>query len=225
MLAHEADLGVAFDGDADRCLFVSSDGRVADGDLLIYQAALHLKRLGRLPGDLVVTTVMSNLWLERSLAAIGVRLARPQVGDKYVLQEMRRSGSAVGGEQSGHIIFADQSTTGDGILTALRLVEILRATGGTVRDWLSCVKAFPQILLNVRVSSRPNLEDHPVIGAEAANVRARLGDSGRLVLRYSGTEALARVMIEGTDSGLVETLARHLAAVIKQEIGAEDPGA
>ena len=225
VVAHGADLGVAFDGDADRCLFVSSDGRVADGDLLIYQAALHLKRLGRLPGDLVVTTVMSNLWLERSLAAIGVRLARTQVGDKYVLQEMRRSGSAVGGEQSGHIIFADQSTTGDGILTALRLVEILRATGGTVRDWLSCVKAFPQILLNVRVSSRPNLEEHPVIGAEAASVRARLGDSGRLVLRYSGTEALARVMIEGTDSGVVETLARRLAAVIKQEIGAEDPGA
>jgi len=133
---------------------------------------------------------------------------------------MLRSGSAVGGEQSGHIIFSDLSTTGDGILTALRLVEILRASGSTVNKWLSFVKAFPQILLNVRVSSRPNLDQHPVIGAQAASVRARLGDTGRLVLRYSGTEALARVMIEGTDPVLVESLARQLAAVIEQEIGA-----
>src|SRR5262245_46030727 len=158
VIAMGADLGVAFDGDADRCLFVSSDGRVADGDLLIFQAASHLKRLGKLPGDLVVSTVMSNLWLERGLADLGVRLTRTQVGDKYVLEEMLRSGSVIGGEQSGHLIFSDRSTTGDGILTALRLIEILRATGGTVHGWLSCVKAFPQILLNVRVSSRPKLE-------------------------------------------------------------------
>lgn len=222
VVALSADLGIAFDGDADRCLFVASDGRVADGDLLIYQAAAHLKKQGKLPGDLVVTTVMSNLWLERGLADLGVRLLRTQVGDKYVLEEMRRTGSVIGGEQSGHLIFADRATTGDGILTALRLVEILLATGSKVGDWLSCVKAFPQILINVRVASRPKLEDHPVIGAEAASVRAMLGDTGRLVLRYSGTEALARVMIEGTDAGQVESLARRLAEVIRQQIGSDE---
>jgi phosphoglucosamine mutase len=125
----------------------------------------------------------------------------------------------LGGEQSGHIIFTDRATTGDGILTALRLVEILRANGETVEQWLSGVTAFPQILLNVRVASRPDLEAHPAIGAEAARVRAELGDAGRLVLRHSGTEPLARVMIEGTDRAQVETLARRLAGVIREQIG------
>lgn len=217
-----ADLGIAFDGDADRALFVSGDGRVADGDVLIYQAAVHLKELGRLTGDLVVTTVMSNLWLERSLEAAGIRLARTQVGDKYVLEEMLRTGAVLGGEQSGHIIFADRATTGDGILTALRLVEIMRAGGQTVGGWLSRVEAYPQVLLNVRVARRPDLETHPVIGEEAARVRQELGADGRLVLRYSGTEPLARVMIEATDQGQVESLARRLADVIKDQIGLPD---
>ncbi len=218
----KADLGVAFDGDADRTLLVSGDGRVADGDVLIFQAAAYLRKLGKLNGDLVITTVMSNLWLERGLAQLGIRMARTQVGDKYVLEEMLRTGAVLGGEQSGHIIFSDRATTGDGIFTALRLVEILRATGETVSDWLSRVKAFPQILLNVRVATRPDLETHAVIGAEAARVRAELGASGRLVLRYSGTEPLARVMIEATDQKQVETLGRRLAGVIRKEIGTEE---
>lgn len=215
-----ADLGIAFDGDADRSLFVASDGRVADGDVLIYQAAASLKARGRLNGNLVVTTVMSNLWLERSLADLGVRLARTRVGDKYVLEEMLRSGAVLGGEQSGHIIFSDRATTGDGILTAIKLVEILRANGEAVADWLEQVRAYPQVLLNVRVSTRPDLESHPVIGAEAARVRGALGDTGRLVLRYSGTEPLARVMIEGADRAQVESLARGLADLIDDQIGA-----
>jgi len=215
-----ADLGIAFDGDADRTLFVSADGHVADGDVLMYQAACHLKELGKLPGDLVVTTVMSNLWLERSLTERGIRMARTQVGDRYVLQEMIRSGGALGGEQSGHMIFADRSTTGDGIMTALRLMEILVTNDDTVSGWLSQVQAFPQILLNIPVASRPDLTSHPVIGAAANDVISQLGGDGRLVLRYSGTEALARVMIEGTDRTQVETLARSLAGVIEQEIGA-----
>jgi len=215
-----ADLGIAFDGDADRTLFVSADGHVADGDVLMYQAACHLKELGKLPGDLVVTTVMSNLWLERSLTERGIRMTRTQVGDRYVLQEMIRSGGALGGEQSGHMIFADRSTTGDGIMTALRLMEILVTNDDTVSGWLSQVQAFPQILLNIPVASRPDLTSHPVIGAAANDVISQLGGDGRLVLRYSGTEALARVMIEGTDRTQVETLARGLAGVIEQEIGA-----
>ncbi|HET9481530.1 MAG TPA: phosphoglucosamine mutase [Candidatus Polarisedimenticolia bacterium] len=214
-----ADLGIAFDGDADRALFVAPDGRVADGDVLIYQAAAWLKSKGRLPEDVVVTTVMSNLWLEQGLADLGIRMLRAQVGDKYVLEEMLRTGAVLGGEQSGHIIFTDRATTGDGILTALRLVEVLRARGESVSDWIARVKAFPQVLLNIRVSSRPDLESHPVIGAEAARVRRLLGASGRLVLRYSGTEPLARVMIEAADRGQVDVLSRGLADVIQSEIG------
>jgi phosphoglucosamine mutase len=214
-------LGVAFDGDADRCLMVAGDGRLADGDVLILQAALSLKAAGKLAGDVVVTTVMSNLWLERKLAASGIRMLRARVGDKYVLEEMRRAGAVLGGEQSGHIIFADRATTGDGILTALRLIEILVSRGETVEAWLAGVRAYPQVLLNVRVSSRPDLESHPAIGAEAARVRGELGDTGRLVLRYSGTEPLARVMIEATDAGMVNRLSQRLAEVIKREIGAD----
>jgi phosphoglucosamine mutase len=214
-------LGVAFDGDADRCLMVAGDGRLADGDVLILQAALSLKAAGKLAGDVVVTTVMSNLWLERKLAASGIRMLRARVGDKYVLEEMRRAGAVLGGEQSGHIIFADRSTTGDGILTALRLIEILVARGETVEGWLDGVQAYPQVLLNVRVSSRPDLESHPAIGAEAARVRGELGDTGRLVLRYSGTEPLARVMIEATDAGMVNRLSQRLADVIRREIGTD----
>ena len=216
----QAHVGVAFDGDADRTLFVSSDGRIADGDLLIFEAACHLKEKGLLKGDRVVTTVMSNLWLEQGLAERGIRMDRTQVGDKYVLEEMLRSGAVLGGEQSGHIIFTDIATTGDGILTAVRLLEVLKSRGDTVSDWLSRVQAYPQVLLNVRVAQRPDLESHPVIGAEARRVRGELGETGRLVLRYSGTEPLARVMIEATDADQVETLARCLAGVIDKEIGA-----
>ena len=214
-----ADLGVAFDGDADRALLVSADGRVADGDVLLFQAAAHLKRQGRLSGDRVVATVMSNLWLERSLGEMGIGLTRTQVGDKYVLEEMLSSGTVLGGEQSGHIIFTDRATTGDGVLTALRLVEIMMTNGETVADWLSRVKAFPQVLLNVPVTSRPDLDTHPVIGAEAAKVRAELGGTGRLVLRYSGTEALARVMIEAQDREQVERLSNRLADLIRDHLG------
>jgi phosphoglucosamine mutase len=215
-----ADFGIAFDGDADRCLFVAGDGRVADGDVLLYQAAAWLDRQGRLPGRRVVSTVMSNLWLERALGELGITLDRTQVGDKYVLEEMLRSGASLGGEQSGHIIFSDRATTGDGILTALRLVEVMRGTGETVAGWLSRVQAFPQVLLNVPVTRRPDLESHPIIGDAASRVRQQLGTSGRLVLRYSGTEPLARVMIEATDHDLVNSLAQELAAVIRAEIGA-----
>jgi phosphoglucosamine mutase len=215
-----ADLGIAFDGDADRCLFVSHEGRVLDGDILMYQAACHLKTLGRLAGDRVVATVMSNLWLERGLADLGVALDRTQVGDKYVLEEMLRAGAVLGGEQSGHIIFADRATTGDGILTALRLTEVLRCTQASVAGWLSQAQAFPQVLINIPVARRPDLESHPVIGKVASEVRETLGTTGRLVLRYSGTEPLARVMIEAMDRNTMNALAERLAMVIREEIGA-----
>jgi phosphoglucosamine mutase len=163
---------------------------------------------------------MSNLWLEKSLEAMGVTMVRTQVGDRYVLEEMLRAGAVLGGEQSGHLIFADRATTGDGILTALRMLEILQIRKETVSDWLSRVQAHPQVLINVTVSERPDLETHPVIGPEVSRAEEDLAGRGRLVLRYSGTEPLARVMVEATDRGLVDRVARRLAAVIRKEIGA-----
>jgi phosphoglucosamine mutase len=215
-----ADLGFAFDGDADRCILCDERGAVCDGDFVMWRAALALKEAGRLAGRIVVGTVMSNLWLERALARDGVRLLRAPVGDKYVLEEMQRTGARLGGEQSGHVIFADHATTGDGILTAVLMACIVRRAGVRASAWRGQVRPCPQVLLNVRVASRPDLEAHPVIGPAARSVRARLGESGRLLLRYSGTEPLARVMIEAEDAEQVAALARELAGVIGREIGA-----
>jgi len=219
VLHHRADLGCAFDGDADRCVLCDETGAVCDGDFILYRSALALQEEGRLPGHLVVATVMSNLWLERALRRAGIRMLRAPVGDKYVLEEMLRQGSRLGGEQSGHVIFLDHATTGDGVLTALMLAATLRRAGVPLSSWRSEVKPFPQILLNVRVSTRPALESHPAIGAKAAEVRGKLGEEGRLLLRYSGTEPLARVMIEAEDADQVAALAREMADVIHREIG------
>ena len=214
-----SDIGFAFDGDADRVILCDERGEVCDGDFIMYRAALWLREQGRLAGDLVVGTVMSNLWLERALRRAGVRLLRAPVGDKYVLEEMIRAKARLGGEQSGHVIFRDHATTGDGVLTAILMAAAVARAGVRLSAWRSEVRPCPQILLNVRVSSRPDLESHPVIGAAARSVRERLGEAGRLLLRYSGTEPLARVMIEGEDAGQVTALARELAAAIEREIG------
>ncbi|MBI3448879.1 MAG: phosphoglucosamine mutase [Acidobacteria bacterium] len=214
-----ADLGCAFDGDADRCVLVDEKGRICDGDFILSRAALALQAEGKLAGNLVVATVMSNLWLERALKAAGIRMLRAPVGDKYVLEEMLRTGARLGGEQSGHVIFLDHATTGDGILTALTLAAIVRSAGVRLSAWFDEIRPCPQILVNVRVSTRPDLEKHPVIGARAREVRTKLGDSGRLLLRYSGTEPLARVMIEAEDPDQVRSLAREMADAIEREIG------
>lgn len=214
-----ADLGCAFDGDADRCVLSDDRGQICDGDFIMYRAALAMQNAGSLPGATVVGTVMSNLWLERALRSAGILLLRAPVGDKYVLEEMTRTGARLGGEQSGHVIFRDHATTGDGVLTALMMAAELRRAGVRLSSWRSDVKPCPQVLLNVRVSSRPDLEKHSVIGEAARSVRARLGESGRLLLRYSGTEPLARVMIEAEDADRVSSLARELADVITSEIG------
>jgi phosphoglucosamine mutase len=219
VLEQGADIGCAFDGDADRCILSDEAGRVCDGDFIMYRAALALHSEGKLSGDIVVGTVMSNLWLERALRLTGIKLVRAPVGDKYVLEEMIRTGARLGGEQSGHVIFRDHATTGDGVLTAILVAAALRRSGARLSAWRSAVKPCPQILLNVRVSARPELEAHPVIGPAARSVRARLGEAGRLLLRYSGTEPLARVMIEGEDGDQVTLLAREMAGVIEREIG------
>src|SRR5438094_6848526 len=216
-----ADLGLAFDGDADRCLAVDARGKVLDGDYVLYLAARDLRRAGRLPGDTVVGTVMSNLWVERALMAEGVKMLRAPVGDKYVLDEMRRGRHPLGGEQSGHIIFLDKATTGDGLLTGLLFVDLVRRTGLDLATWAASVSPCPQILVNVPVRSRPPLDSHPRIGPAIRDEERKLGERVRLLVRYSGTEPKARIMVEGESQPLIEECASRLSQLIQQEIGQE----
>jgi phosphoglucosamine mutase len=217
-----ADLGFAFDGDADRCLLIDATGRVLDGDHVLYLAARDLKAAGRLTSNTVVATVMANLWLEEALAAEGIRMLRAPVGDKYVLEEMQSGGHVLGGEQSGHIIFLERATTGDGLLTSLLLLDLLRRTGFDLAGWAATIVPCPQILVNVPVRERPSLDDHPVIGEAIQAETRRMGTAGRVLVRYSGTEPKARVMVEGKDHRAVEECAARLEQVIAREIG-RDP--
>ena len=217
----KARLGLAFDGDADRCLIVDSNGRLLDGDYVLYLAARDLKAAGRLRGNAVVGTVMSNLWLDRALRLEGIRLLRAPVGDKYVLEEMLRGGYVLGGEQSGHIIFLEKATTGDGLLTGLLVLDLLRRGGIDLSGWAATVRPCPQVLVNVPVRARPPLDSHPRIGAAIRDEEQRLGDGGRLLVRYSGTEPKARIMVEGESLQAVEQTAARLKAIIQEEIGQE----
>jgi phosphoglucosamine mutase len=225
VLAELADVGVAFDGDADRALFVSRSGKIVDGDAVLLLTARHLKDQGRLVcGDgppTVVATVMSNLGLERALASHGIRLIRTPVGDKYVLEEMIRIGAVLGGEQSGHVIFHQYATTGDGMLTALRVFEVMRATGLGLDELTSELQVYPQRLVNVRVRERKPIDELPAVKAAIRDAEASFGDAGRVLVRFSGTEPLARVMVEGPDLERVEKFANHIASEIRAELGAE----
>jgi len=212
-------IGIAFDGDADRCLAVDARGRVVDGDHILYLAARHLSRHGHLPGGKVVATIMSNFWLERRLASEGMALLRAPVGDKYVLERMHAEDAALGGEQSGHVIFREHATTGDGLLTALMLLRALDEEGDPLEAILDGIVPAPQVLINVRVREKPDLREHPRVGPAVRDLETRLSDTGRVVLRYSGTEPLARVMVEGTDAEAVRREAGALAALIEREIG------
>jgi phosphoglucosamine mutase len=214
-----ARLGIAFDGDADRALFVSESGKVVDGDAVLFLAGASLKRAGKLPGDLVVATVMSNLGLEKALAAHGIEMARTPVGDKYVLEEMLRRGGVLGGEQSGHVIFLQHATTGDGLLTALRVLEIVRDSGRSLDELAAEIKNFPQKLVNVRVKNRRPLADLPSVQAEIQAAEREFAGSGRVVVRFSGTEPLARVMIEAKTHEDVEKWTTRIATAIRAELG------
>jgi phosphoglucosamine mutase len=223
VLAAGAGLGVAFDGDADRAIFVSSTGKVVNGDGVLLLAARHLHELGRLSGPegkpTVVATVMSNLGLERALVAHGIRMLRTPVGDKYVLEEMLRTGAVLGGEQSGHVIFLDYATTGDGILTALRVAEIMHESGAGLDELTSELEIYPQLLVNIRVKSRRPLEEMPAVTEEIRAAERAFGDAGRVLVRFSGTEPLARVMVEGPELAQVEAFASRIARVIERELG------
>jgi phosphoglucosamine mutase len=216
-----AELGVAFDGDADRALFVDSRGGFVDGDATMWALANYLKVHGELTGDTVVATVMSNIGLEIALRSRGIKLTRTDVGDKYVLEELIRSGAALGGEQSGHIIFPRLSLAGDGIITTIGLLRAMRDQNKSVVDLTDGFARYPQVLVNVRVREKKPFEDLPAIKNLASEIEGSLGDRGRLLLRYSGTEALARVMIEGESQDKIEAQANLLAGVIKAELGSE----
>ncbi len=219
VVAERADFGVAFDGDADRAIFVSRSGKIIDGDAVLYLAARALHAAGELPGNLVVATVMSNLGLEKALESQGIRLLRTPVGDKYVLEEMVRMGAALGGEQSGHVIFRRYATTGDGMLTALRVLEIARCAGAGLDELTAGLPVYPQRLRNVLVREKKPFASLPSVSAEIQRWEEVFGASGRILVRYSGTELLARVMVEGPDLERVEDSTARIAAAIENEIG------
>lgn len=216
----KADLGVAFDGDADRSLFVDEKGGFVDGDATLWVLANYLRAHGRLKDDTVVATVMSNVGLEIALRAAGIRLVRTDVGDKYVLDELLRLGASLGGEQSGHIILPDLSLAGDGMITALCLLRALRETGKTLTQATAGFQQYPQVLVNVRVREKLPFAELPAVQSEVRDVEERLSHKGRLLLRYSGTEPLARVMIEGESQFEIEGYAERIAGAIKRAIGA-----
>jgi phosphoglucosamine mutase len=215
-----ADAGVAFDGDADRALFVSHSGKIIDGDAVLFLAGSAMKRTGKLAGDAVVATVMSNLGLEKALESQSIALLRTPVGDKYVLEEMLKRGATLGGEQSGHIILTEYATTGDGILTALRVFEILRDSKKTLDDLTNEIRTFPQKLVNVRVKQKRPLEELAQVQLEIQAAEQEFAGAGRIVVRFSGTEPLARVMIEAGSEESVNKWTARIADAIRHELGA-----
>jgi phosphoglucosamine mutase len=220
VVSEGADFGVAFDGDADRAIFVSSSGKVVNGDGVLLAAGRALKAAGRLPGDIVVSTVMSNLGLEKALERAGIRMLRTQVGDKYVLEEMERIGARLGGEQSGHVIFRDYATTGDGMLTALRVFELAVSAKCGLDELTADLAVFPQKLINIKVREKRPFDGMPAVAREIRSVEHELDAEGRVLVRYSGTELLARVMVEAVDHEQVERGAGRIAEAIRREIGA-----
>ena len=214
-----ADLGVAFDGDADRAIFSTREGRLADGDHVLYAVAPFLERQGNLEGHAVVGTLMTNLALELALARQGIGLRRTAVGDKYVLAEMLRSGISLGGEPSGHIIFSDLSLAGDGMITLLAVLRLLAGTGQPFGDLLRGYQPFPQLIRNVRVREKPPLEAIPSVAQAITECCLDLGERGRVVVRYSGTEPLARVMVEGERAEAVESHTTRIVAAIESSLG------
>jgi phosphoglucosamine mutase len=219
VLAANADLGMTFDGDADRALFADEHGQVVNGDTVLLIAARDLQARNLLATNTVVATTMSNMGLEAALRTHGIAMMRASVGDKYVLEEMQRNGAVLGGEQSGHILFLDRSTTGDGLLTALLVLDILHRTGETLSGLTRELKVFPQVIVNVRVREKRPLESLPVVVAAIHDADLDLHGNGRVVVRYSGTEALARVMIEAESEQLMQRHANRIADAIRAELG------
>jgi len=214
------DGGIAFDGDGDRAIFVDHRGCIVDGDAVMLLCAKQMKAAGRLRGNAVVATVMSNIGLEIALREAGIDLVRCPVGDKYVMEEMINRNLALGGEQSGHIIFSDFLFTGDGLITALQVLQTMAATGRSLSDLASQLRTYPQVLLNVRVRAKADLAALPQVARVMADVERQLGDQGRLLVRYSGTEPLLRIMLEGQNAQQIGAWAEQIAAAVRTTIGA-----
>jgi phosphoglucosamine mutase len=218
VVAGKARLGVAFDGDGDRALFVDHEGRVVDGDAIILMSAIYLNDRGRLPGPAVVATVMSNIGLEMALRDRGIEMIRTAVGDKYVMEEMIKRGFSLGGEQSGHVIFSDHLFTGDGLATALNVLRIMADTGEELSALASKLVTYPQVLVNVRVKQKTDLKQVPAIADTMRRVEEHLSGNGRLLVRYSGTEPLLRIMLEGKDEGSIRAWADEIASAVRANL-------
>lgn len=219
VVENRADLGIALDGDADRVIVADERGRQVDGDVIMAVCGLELLKAGALRRETVVTTVMSNLGLDLAMRRAGGRVVRTQVGDRYVVEEMRGGGYSFGGEQSGHMIFLDHNTTGDGVLSALQLLAIMRRRGRPLSELAAVMQRVPQVLVNVKVARKTPLSDLPEVAAAMRRIEAVLGGEGRLVVRYSGTENLLRIMVEGTDEGRIGAFAAELAELVRRALG------
>ncbi len=220
VLRARAHLGVAFDGDGDRLISVDEEGHIRDGDYALAICGRHLAARAQLKGSTVVTTVMANLALDRVLTQAGIRIAKVQVGDRYVLEEMLRIGANLGGEQSGHLLFLDHTTTGDGIVSALQLIGVIQESKASLGELSRCLVKFPQVLVNVAVKSKPRVETIAGLADRVRELEAEMNGAGRILLRYSGTESLLRVMIEGEEQARIEAMARELAEIVRRAIGA-----
>ena len=217
---HGADLGICLDGDGDRCLFVDENGDLVDGDHVLAICGRAWKEKGLLNNGTVVATVMSSFGLERSLAEVGVSVERTRVGDRYVVEKMRADGHNIGGEQSGHTVFLDYATTGDGLVTALQVLRVMVESGKRLSELAACLTPMPQVLENVEICERTPIDQLPTVQEAIVLAEAELGDSGRILVRYSGTQPLARVMVEGEDEDQIRALAGSVVSALQDSIGA-----
>ncbi|MBS4167639.1 phosphoglucosamine mutase [Parachlamydia sp. AcF125] len=219
VIEHRADVGIALDGDADRVIMVDENAQIIDGDTILAICAKDMQRTGMLRGNKVVSTVMSNFGLVKAMEELGIEVIQSQVGDRYVIQDMLEHDANLGGEQSGHLIFLDHNTTGDGLVCALQVMRIMIETDSKLSDLAAIVKKYPQVCLNVKVNAKPLLETLPSVTQKVTEVEEILGNSGRVLVRYSGTENICRVMVEGPKLQQVQQLANHIADEVRKQIG------
>ncbi|MBU6160667.1 MAG: phosphoglucosamine mutase [Myxococcales bacterium] len=224
VLATGAQLGIALDGDADRLILIDEKGQEVDGDAVLAMCALEMKSRDRLAHNTVVATIMSNVGLQRALSSAGIRLERTGVGDRYVVQRMREGGFTFGGEQSGHLIFLDHATTGDGLVAALQVLNVMLSQGRPLSELAAVMQRSPQLLRSYRVRSRPPLDSLPTLTQRTREAERQLGDDGRVVLRYSGTEPKVRIMVEGPDEALIADIVHRLAEALATDVGLDDSG-
>jgi len=219
VIANSAQIGIAFDGDADRVILCDEKGATVDGDAVMAICALQMMKEGRLRKGTLVATVMSNLGLEKAMQKAGGKLVRAAVGDRSVMEKMIEGGYNLGGEQSGHIIFLDNNTTGDGLISALQVLAIMKLTGKPLSELAACMKTYPQTLVNVKVKERRDLASIPEIAKRMAEIENKLDGTGRLLVRYSGTEPKVRIMLEGENDEEISALAEDLAGIIRKKLG------